>query len=287
MEEHILKDLSADQKYLYDITTAIKSGHMSKDLRCKKIGPHNHARWLNLANRLCRLWCSHHTLDEATTDNLKQLVQFVVAVYAPMWFRIKRDKKWFHGPGHILKQLELVRQLEEGIKNKVMEHVKNTAWDGHPELLLQAMLVSDDYQVRDFAVTKIVQIRANTSDCPTPGTSSTSSGEKVRPFNMPEINEDATKLEDLIDWSTVPLYEPLLTSHLSHNQLIDLVMNKMDVPDFHVHAQSIERCVQGVTRASASVYGHEARDGFITATLQHRQLLSTNDSKQDLMVLFD
>ena len=291
MEEHILKDLSADQKYLYDITSAIKSGHMSVDLRCKKIGPHNHARWLNLANRLCRLWCSHHALDEATTANLKQLVQFVVAVYAPMWFRIKRDKKWFHGPGHILKQLELVRQLDESIRDKVIEHVKNTAWDAHPELLLQAMLVSEDFQVRDFAVQKIVQIRAanNTADCPTPGTSSSSTGENatVRPFNMPEINVDATKLEDLIDWSTVPLYEPLLTSHLSHNQLIELVMNKMDVPDFPVHGQSIERCVQGVTRASASVYGHEARDGFIKATLHHRQLLSTNDSKKDLMVLFD
>ena len=141
---------------------------------------------------------------------------------------IKRDKKWFHGPGHILKQLELVRQLDEGIKNKVMEHVNNTAWDAHPELLLQAMLVSDDFQVRDFAVTKIVEIRAkantNTSGCPTPGTSYTSSGEKVWPFNMPEKNWDAIKLEDLIDWSTVPLYEPLLASHLSHNQLMDLVI---------------------------------------------------------------
>ena len=62
--------------------------------------------------------------------------------------------------------------MDEGIKNKVMEHVKNTAWDAHPELLLQAMLVSDDFQVRDFAVTKIVEIRAkantNTSGCPTP-----------------------------------------------------------------------------------------------------------------------
>ena len=60
MEVEILNDLSSDQKYLYDIVSAIKNRDMSVSLKCK-IGPHNHARWLNLANRLCRLFFRNST----------------------------------------------------------------------------------------------------------------------------------------------------------------------------------------------------------------------------------
>lgn len=129
MTDDILNDLSGDQKYLYDIVSAIKSQQMPIDLRCRKIGPHNHARWLNLANRLCRLWCSDHKLDTHNTHKLKQLVQFVVAVYAPMWFLIKRDNKWYHGPGHVLRQLVLIRQLDPGIQELVTPHIKKNSME--------------------------------------------------------------------------------------------------------------------------------------------------------------
>ena len=61
----------------------------------------------------------------------------------------------------------------------------------------------------------------------------------------------------------------------------------MQVMDFPVHAQSIERCVEEVTRASATVYGEDRRDGFIKATLAHRTILPTNQSKKDLKKLFE
>ena len=85
LEEDVVKDLSTDQKYLYEITTAIKKGgKLPTSLKEKNIGPHNHARWLNLANRLCRIWCSKHELNVKTTSNLKCVVQFIVSVYTPM-----------------------------------------------------------------------------------------------------------------------------------------------------------------------------------------------------------
>ena len=99
----------------------------------------------------------------------------------------------------------------------------------------------------------------------------------------------ASTLTDLIEWNNPAnkIYEPLLTCHLTNNELIDLVSNKMNVPDFPVHGQSIERCVQAVTRASATVYGAESRDGFIKATIMHRRLMGKNESKKDLLCLFD
>ena len=54
LREDVIKSLSHDQKYLYDITCAIKSGIFPENLKDQAIGVHDHARWLNLANRLCR-----------------------------------------------------------------------------------------------------------------------------------------------------------------------------------------------------------------------------------------
>ena len=70
---------------------------------------------------------------------------------------------------------------------------------------------------------------------------------KVR--RVPPINPDATVLQDLISWDD-DVTEPLLTCKLSTLELLELEVNKMDnIPSFSVHGQSMERCVQAVTRA--------------------------------------
>ena len=53
-----IKDLSTDQKYLYRILRIIKTGIIPPDFEKFNIGPLNHARWLTLANRICRLFIS-------------------------------------------------------------------------------------------------------------------------------------------------------------------------------------------------------------------------------------
>ena len=276
MEPDVRDGLSADQKYLYDIVSAIKAGHIPLHLIHKKIGPHNHARWLNLANRLCRLWCSEHNLPSNVTAKLKQIVQFVVGVYAPMWFLIKRQNLWIKGPSLLLQHLNLLRLMNKTVVSHVTKYVKSSAWNGHSETILQAMLASDSAEDRDFAVQQIIKLRQGRAQGDT----------SVRPFRVVNIRMDATDLYGLIDWDNEQIYEPLLTCHYTQNELMNVIKDKMTVPDFPVHGQSIERCEQMVTRASAMVYGEERRDGFIKATNMHRQLLSGNDSKQDLLCLF-
>ena len=89
LDEDIVEDLSGAQKYLCMITNAILKGIIPPELKFKKIGPHSHARWLNLANRLCRMWCYENSLGESSLRNLKLVMKFVVGVYSPMWFNIK------------------------------------------------------------------------------------------------------------------------------------------------------------------------------------------------------
>ena len=84
LDEDFVEDLSGDQKYLYMITNAILKGITPPELRFKKIGPHSHARWLNVAIRHCRMWCYENYLGESSLRNLKLIMKFVVGVYSPM-----------------------------------------------------------------------------------------------------------------------------------------------------------------------------------------------------------
>ena len=42
------EELSTDQKYLYDIFSAVINGHCSLDLSLRNPGAINHARWLTI-----------------------------------------------------------------------------------------------------------------------------------------------------------------------------------------------------------------------------------------------
>ena len=260
LDADVVADLSADQKYLYQMTTAIRNGgELSTSLKERNIGPHNHARWLNLANRVLMIWCSLHGLNAKNTANLKKIVQFIVAVYSPMWFQIKVKSSWLEGPNHILKSLSFVRPLPQDIILIVKPYMMSSAWNAHSKHILQTLLASDDRDQRTFAVNQITKLRGSSDFGDT----------SIRTRTVPNINFDAIRLEDLIDWSS-NIFEPVLTSKLSTKQVKDFIDKPMkDVPAFCVDGQSIERCVQQVTRASASVFGEERRDGFVRASLKY------------------
>ena len=82
-----IEDLSTDQKYLAQIHTAIRQGRLDEALCQKDPGNINLARWITLANRLLRLYVS----VEEPSDELICLVQYVMDVYAPSWFQIKKS----------------------------------------------------------------------------------------------------------------------------------------------------------------------------------------------------
>lgn len=80
-------ELSTDQIYLMRICRAVVSGECPQDLAAMKPGKIHHARWITTASRILRLYVATVNPSEA----LKLLATFVVRVYAPMWFRIKRN----------------------------------------------------------------------------------------------------------------------------------------------------------------------------------------------------
>jgi len=72
---------------------------------------------------------------------------------------------------------------------------------------------------------------------------------------------------------------------LSNEELTKLLEKPNVTPDVKIHSQSTERAVQQVTEAAKAVVGQEARDGFITSRLQHREKMPKFKTKQYIMPL--
>ena len=72
---------STDQKYLYKILKIIKTGTIPPNFDKFNIGHLNHARWLTLSNRICRLYISKVRLSPKLKSDLFQVVQFIMLCY--------------------------------------------------------------------------------------------------------------------------------------------------------------------------------------------------------------
>ena len=91
-------------------------------------------------------------------------------------------------------------------------------------------------------------------------------------------------MQELIDWNGEDIHEPVFTCHIANGDSLKFVDCKLTVPKFISHVQRIERCAHTVSRAYASVFGDGRRNGFrfIHATLAHRKLAPSLESKQDV-----
>ena len=73
-----------------------------------------------------------------------------------------------------------------------------------------------------------------------------------------------------------------MTCPLSLEEIKEFRITPMVVPYRPVHGQSMERVVKEVTRACETVYGEDARDGFIRAGVANRQIMPKNNTKKHL-----
>lgn len=262
LDEEVLDDLSSDQIYLYNIINTIKSGTVSDNLSWRKPGVLNHARWLTLANRVCRLYIA----TQNPTDNLRLITHFIVSNYGPNWFAIKRFSLCTDGAKHVYLATQLLKDLSSDTAAIVKPYISRSAYFAHCENLLLAMLADSDEGKRSRAVDIILKCRSKDS------------GTNVRQFSVPPINYDAKDWVELIDW--VNASEPPVTMRLSNEEIGQF----REIPltlKYPNHTQCVERSVKLVTEASRAVYGFDARDGFIRARVHSRSLMPQYDSKQD------
>lgn len=267
-----VNELSNDQAYLYKMITAIRSGSISDDLLQKKPGPMSMARWLTTASRICRLYVA----TVLPSNELYSLTHFIVCCYGPTWFSIKCRPRCTDGPKHLLQQIKQQSLLSSVCRNITWPVVQRNAYWAHQENVLLSMLGDDDEVNRKAAVDIIKTIRK------APG----GSQQQVREFRPPKIKENAQTLQDLLPSIEELILEPPLTKHLSDEELQHLVTQPF-ISQIPCHSQGVERCVRTVSEASKSVYGMDARDGYIRAVIKSRDFMPSFQTKQDFRLARD
>jgi hypothetical protein len=263
------QELSTDQKYLYDIHKAITEGHVSEQLAERLPGNLNHSRWLTTANRILRLYVA----TENASKDLVTLTSFIMTVYAPMWFSIKRNPYVQDGPKHLFKTMQLIKTQDQNIKNVVYPVVQRNAYFAHPENILISMIQDEVPRIRELAWRRIKKAR------------NARQGENTyRIFQLPELNFDCTDYISIIDWknSQTQVTEPPLTMGLTDEEIDSFISSKtiFNFSNYPSHTQAVERHIKLVTEASSSVCSHDAREGFIQARLASRKRIPSFDTKK-------
>lgn len=178
------KDLSKDQKYLYEISEAISTGFCDDNLLKRDPGPICHSRWLTTANRILRVYVGSPKPSAA----LKHLTEFILKVYCPLWFMIKQKKSVLYGPKILMEAILRSRYLPKKLRDVVDKVIANNAFFAHPENLLLGMIVDERRYIREKAMNKILAARKQKPSV------------AVRKFEIPSLNFSAADYTDMIIW---------------------------------------------------------------------------------------
>lgn len=269
------QDLSSDQKYLFEICEAVSRGECSEDLAKKNPGKLSHSRWLTTANRLLRLYVS----SDNPSENLKILSEYIMRVYAPVWFYVKLHPSGTHGSRHLWRLIHFSRYLPRELLKVIDPVIQRNGYFASPENLLLGLLIDERKHIRELSLRRILKAR-------------TCHNGNVRKFSIPKINFNAADYADMISWQDQAITEPPLTKHIKEDRLKSLIEKARSTKDelpvefsrFPCHTQAVERMVKKVTEASAAVCGKSNRDGYIMAKIDSRKLMPAFKSKKDFNV---
>lgn len=273
LPENVVKQLSNDQRYLYDICHCIQNGKVDASLAMRNPGTMVHSRFLTTANRILRYYVS----IEYASAKLKSLVNFIIKVYAPMWFDIKCNESFLMGPKLMFNYIRLVRQnVQNDLKCLIYESIQRNSYFAHAENVILSMLCDNNKDVREMAVNSILEARKAASK-------RIEATINIRKFEKPKINFNAKVYYEI---TNISFTDPPLTQKTSENVLRSCIENEDNyvknlAETIPSHTQSVERYVQLVSQVSSSVVGETNRSNKITSTITSRSILPSANSKKD------
>lgn len=260
-------NLSTDQKYLLEAFEAVKSGTCPEDLSFRNPGNISHSRWLTTANRLLRLYMA----TQSPSNTLTLIVQYIMKVYVPIWFTIKRSVTVTEGSKNLFKAIKCTRSMPDEILKIVFPVIQRNGYFGHPENVLLTMICDEKKHIRQLGWRRILKAREADTD------------EDIRTFQIPPLNFQAEYYYEMINWQTAKTTEPPCTTKFSNDELKNLIQTgdafESQFNSIPCHTQAVERTIKLVTEASSKVCGQSNRNAYIQCTLQSRKEMSAFDTK--------
>ena len=262
IEDDVVKTLSRDQELLYKYVKAISKGEISQRLAVQKVGPLNHSRWLTLSIRLLQIY----TRTSVASEELRKIVRFIMQVYAPSWFAIKKSPKFTNGPALLFHQITLIKTQPQDVQDTVKATVQRNAYMAEPGIMLCSMMESSSLAIRRKAMEIIHKAKANPPKKPR-----SKHLKGIRSLKLPTLDWSAFSWVDLIDWSKTKVHLPHIIECLTDEEVASTLWGGVSFPAFPLHTQSVERAVKLVTEASSKVLGEERRHGFILTVMGARR----------------
>ena len=219
-------------------------------------------RWITCASNILRLYAQ--TVRPSIW--LIKMVDFILNIYGPNYFNIKKNPNITEGSRHLFSMLSNAKELlqyNETEYDIIKKIFLNNSYFLHVEHIIMGLLTDDNLENRAIGKTLIMRARNQDQQLP---------NNQVRPFlkiQQHQINWNAESYFELLDYDSLPaITEPNLTMDLSEAQLDDILNGNLDFIKFnklektYCHTQNVERNVANTTLASKSVIGQEKRHGF-------------------------
>lgn len=226
----------------------------------------SHARWVTTANRLCRLYVA----TPKPSQPLKDIVRFIVRVYAPSWFRIKKYHSCVNGTQNLYEVIKSCRYLKGEQKAVVQKSIQNNAYFAHPENLILGMIFDKTESIRTKAISLI-------NDC--------SPKNVVRKFEVPLLNFNANSCYGMTNLNDLEITVPPLLINFNTEVLTNLYKSEIGekICEIPCHSQAVERSVKLVMEAASSVTDKN-RHGLILNKLLSRQKMPKLDNKNNFIL---
>ena len=113
-----------------------------------------HSRWLTTANRILRLYIS----TDEPSENLNTIAQFLMKVYAPTWFDIKKNSSMAYGLKHLFSVIKRSAMSPEHCFNIVKPVIQWNGFFAHSENLLLAMVYDDNQIIKELGWRRILKL---------------------------------------------------------------------------------------------------------------------------------
>lgn len=88
------------------------------------------------------------------------LANYMMKIYASLWFQIKRQPSVKYGPVHMFRIVHLTRQLPKNVLKIIIDPVtQRNAFFCYPENMLTAMAVDEKAHSRELAFQRVLKAR--------------------------------------------------------------------------------------------------------------------------------
>ena len=91
----------------------------------------NLARWITSISRICRVYVSKNNLTKDQQEILDLMVCYIMRVYIPVWFQLKKTPVWYEAPRIYLDLVKRVSTQDKRVRDIVQPVLQNGAYCLH------------------------------------------------------------------------------------------------------------------------------------------------------------